>query len=360
MPADSIIGLQYGSEGKGNIAAALAPLYDGAVRVGAPNAGHTIIKDDVTYKMRQIPCAWVNPKCRLFIGPGGLINQEVLAKELYELPDSVPHRLRIDRNAGVVTPDHIKEEEDQRFNERLGSTAEGIGVAQAHKVRRTLTIAGETEALAAYITDVAREVNTMIDEGQNIQLEGTQGFGLCLNHGYYPYTTSRDILAASLLSDVGLAPSVNRFVFGVMRTYPIRVAGNSGPMGAKELTWPEVAARAGYDHIEERTTVTKRIRRVSEIDWDLLARAVMTNRPTGVFITFADYLDAKLKGINEWDTLMESGVVRTFVEEIKTKLGVTILGLTTGPRTTDIAYSPEWRIIEERIKSTTNLKQEVQ
>lgn len=359
MPADSIIGLQYGSEGKGNIAAALAPLYDGAVRVGAPNAGHTIIKNDKVYKMRQIPCAWVNPKCRLFIGPGGLINEEVLAHELYELPESVPHRLRIDRNAGVVTPDHIKEETDQKFNERIGSTSEGIGVAQALKVRRVLGIAVENANLAAYITDVAREINAMIDEGQNIQIEGTQGFGLCLNHGTYPFCTSRDILAASLLSDVGLAPSVNRFVFGVMRTYPIRVAGNSGPMGAPELTWDVVAKRAGYDSIEERTTVTKRIRRVSEIDWELLSKAVMLNRPTGIFVTFADYLDAKLKGINDWDVLMASDVVAAFVGEIENKLGVRILGLTTGPHTTDIAYSPEWREIEEVIKSTTNQKEEV-
>lgn len=340
MNVDAIVGMQYGSEGKGAIVARLASFYDAAVRTGAPNAGHTVLHDDTAYKMRSVPCAWVNPRCRLFIGAGGLVNLDVLAEELKTLPRSVMDRLKIDRNCGIVSSKDIEEEESIGMNKKNGSTAEGVGPAQARKVLRRgdFVTAGQVVELSQYITDVAGELNSMIDEGQAVMLEGTQGFGLSMNHGPYPFTTSRDVIAASLFSDAGLAPGSCRNVFGVMRTYPIRVAGNSGPMGAEEISWEEVTRRCGapVGSIVERTTVTKRIRRVSEIDWDLLKRATACNRPNGMFITFLDYIDWSMHCAKSPDDLTPEAI--KFIAQVESKLGVPVIGCGTGPGNDDMIW----------------------
>lgn len=331
---DSFVGLQWGSEGKGAICAQLARNYSAAVRTGAPNAGHTIIDGGTTYKMRSIPCAWVNRAARLLIGAGGLVNMEVLKSELLMLPRDVKDRLVIDRNAGIVDRGDAESEEYKKMNAFNGSTAEGVGPAQARKVlRQNGVLARDVPFLQNFMGNVADELNDRVDMGEAIMLEGTQGFGLCLNHGDYPFVTSRDVLASSLLSDAGLAPQTQRHVYGILRTYPIRVAGNSGPMGdkVKEITWRDVEERCGapVGSIIERTTVTNRIRRVSELNWDMLHRAVKMNRPNGIFVTFLDYLDWKDHLQTEWSELTMKS--RTFIDQIQNVLDVPVLGVTTGP-----------------------------
>lgn len=338
---DVIVGLQFGSEGKGKIAAILAGWvgrYDAAVRVGAPNAGHTIIHQGNTYKMRSIPCAWVNQTIKLYIGAGGLINLDVLFKELKMLEMwPIANRLRIDINAGIVTQDDIKAEEEAKMYEGIGSTCEGIGEAMARKIyRRAGVIAKDVSELLPYLTNVSDELNALIDNGSRIMVEGTQGFGLSLNHGYYPYVTSRDVLAASMLSECGISPHSVHKVIGVMRTYPIRVHGNSGPMGADELTWADVAQESGYESLEERTTVTKRVRRVSRINWDLLQAAVKANRPDEIALMFADYINAEDRGVNEWSKL--SHKTQAFVCKTEEMLNTPITMVSTGPEATETVY----------------------
>lgn len=331
---DVLVGLQFGSEGKGKIAAMLANEYAASVRVGAPNAGHTIIHDGASYKMRSIPCAWVNPKCKLYVGPGGLINLDVLGRELKDLVDyNIMGRLRIDVNAGIVTHEDIRTEEETKMYEGIGSTCEGIGVAMARKLLRRdggAPTAQNVKELQPFLTSVAAELNDLVDNGETILLEGTQGFGLSLNHAYYPYVTSRDVLASSILSECGLAPSTCRRVIGVMRTYPIRVHGNSGPMGAEELTWEQVAKESGYDALIERTTVTGRVRRVSRINWDMLDAAIDCNRPTEIALMFADYINAEDRGKSQWSEL--SPKTQNFVREAESRLGVPITMISTGPK----------------------------
>lgn len=354
--ADAFVGMQYGSEGKGAICARLAKNYDAAVRTGAPNAGHTVYHDGKAYKMRSIPCAWVNPKMQLFIGAGGLINLDVLAGEGKTLGSDVLRRLKIDRNAGIVTHEDIKEEEAALMFQKNGSTCEGVGTAQARKVkRRGFTTAADVLELRPYITDVAGELLDMINDGLAVQLEGTQGFGLSLNHGPYPYVTSRDILSASLLSDAGLPPSINRYTFGVMRTYPIRVAGNSGPMGAEELTWDEVSRRCGAPEgaIVERTTVTQRIRRVSEMDWDMLKRSTRMNGINGIFITFIDYLDWSMHEATKWSDI--TVYAKDFINHVERELGAPVIAIGTGPKPEHMVYTP-WA---GQILSPKELHQEV-
>jgi len=339
---DVLVGLQFGSEGKGKIAALLADQYGASVRVGAPNAGHTVIFEHKPYKMRSIPCAWVNPKCHLFIGAGGLINLNVLRHEIAMLRGieqnkmKVADRLAIDVNAGIVAPSDIEEEEATKMFEGIGSTCEGIGVAAARKLLRRKDENGypltakDIEELQPFLANVGHSLNVFNDQDVPILIEGTQGFGLSLNHGYYPYCTSRDVLASSMLGECGLAPSTVRKVIGVMRTYPIRVFGNSGPMGAEELTWDQVAKESGYESLIEKTTVTGRVRRVSRINWDLLQAAVEANKPDELAVMFGDYISAEDRGVSEWIAL--STKTRNFVHEVEHRLQVPVKYLSTGPK----------------------------
>jgi adenylosuccinate synthase len=349
---DVIVGMQWGSEGKGKIASALALNYAAAVRTGAPNAGHTVQLRGSKYVMRSVPCAWTNPDCQLFVGPAGMISQHVLAEELKQLPPSVLARLHFDRNVALIEHQDVEEEERTAMNAKVGSTAEGCGAALARKISRRSRVtigqhfANDVPAGGVFdgrVVDVAVALNDIVDGGGSVMLEGTQGFGLCLNHGTYPYVTSRDILPSSLLSDAGLAPSLHRYTIGVMRVYPIRVAGNSGPMGdAKEITWAEVSERCGAPAgaIVEKTTVTKRVRRVSEIDWAFMRRSVMLQRPTGIFLTFADYIDWTAHGAKHYGDL--SHKVVAFIERVQTELNVPVLGISTGPDQDEMVYTPEF------------------
>ncbi len=333
---DILVGLQFGSEGKGKIVSNIADGYDGSVRVGAPNAGHSIEYKGNIYKMRTIPCAWINPHCRLFIGAGGMINMDVLAHELKLIPAQIGSRLMVDINAAVVTEADAHQEGAAKMYEGIGSTTEGVGEAQARKVLRrsgSSFIALNMQELQPFLGNVSDALNKMVDRRQSILIEGTQGYGLSLNHGYYPFVTSRDVLASSMLSDCGLAPSVTRNVIGVLRTYPIRVHGNSGPMGAQELTWADVAKLSGYESLEERTTVTNRVRRVSMINWDMLQAAVRANRCNMLAVTFMDYINAADRGVNSWNNLSQKS--KDFVAEVESRLQVPVRWISTGPNVAD-------------------------
>ena len=126
-------------------------------------------------------------------------------------------------------------------------------------------------------------------------LEGTQGSALSLYHGFYPHVTSRDSNVAGCLAEAGIAPARVRRVVMVVRSYPIRVGGPSGPM-TREISWEEVERRAELpagtlsSPDKELTSKTKTKRRVGEFEWDSVRRAAMLNAPTDIALTFADYI----------------------------------------------------------------------
>jgi adenylosuccinate synthase len=326
---DVLIGGQYGSEGKGVIAGYLAKEYDIAVRVGAPNAGHTMKYQDQTWKFQQIPVASImNPKVIVCIGAAGLINLAVLRREMDWIP-GIEGRLLIDRNAGILEPKHREQEEQESMFKGIGSTMEGVGAALRHKIKRdkTFLTAKDVPELKSYITDVAAYLNSR-PAGVRIMIEGTQGFDLSLNHGPYPYCTGRDVLASSLLSDVGISPRMCDEIIMVVRTYPIRVAGNSGPM-SNELSWEEVTRRSGYPApLIERTTVTKRVRRVGAFDLSQVRRACQLNRPTQIVLTFADYITHRDARVHTWEDLSDE--TRAFVGNIEEATGVPVTLIKTG------------------------------
>lgn len=298
-----IVGMQYGSEGKGSVAEYLAPIVSMGLRSGAANAGHTIYYRDHKFVMRQIPAVWVNRRAKLIVSIGAMISLDVLLREIEEIDAILPikERLFVDYRAHVVTVGQIARERRTDLAERIGSTSatanEGIGVAMADKILRKVSCAQAKDIpeLQPYLADTVTMANECLDRDEIILLEGTQGFNLSLEHGYFPYVTSRDTSATALAASTGIAThEFDVSVIGVVRTHPIRVAGNSGPFDpdSRELTWEEVTERAGAtEQIAERTSVTGKIRRVATFSIQGFKNACLVNRPTEIALTFGDYLD---------------------------------------------------------------------
>lgn len=319
-----VVGGQFGSEAKGKVVAYLAREADLAIRTGAPNAGHTVVKDGKTHRLQQVPTAFVNPSCRLAIGAGGLIDPAILAREVAEL--GVGDRLVVDFQAGLIEPEHAAQEGE--LVKQIGSTGKGCGAALADRVWRRGRLARDLgpEGLGVELADVSLLANDLLDSGGRVLLEGTQGYGLSLYHGHYPHVTSRDTTAAGFLAEAGLGPLSVTEVILVIRTYPIRVAGPSGPLPG-EISWEELSERAGRDLVE-RTTVTNKVRRVAEFDIEIVKRAIKANRPTGIALMFLDYLFPEDAGKDDWDSLSKEA--QAYVLDLEGKLGVPVTLLGTG------------------------------
>lgn len=323
---DVIVGGQYGSEGKGQIAGYLAPEYDLLVRVGGPNAGHSVWQDPEPYVFHHLPSGTnTNPHARIVLAAGAVINVKTLLREIADC--QVDHeRLVIDPHAVIITDEDIANEKE--FCRTMGSTGQGVGLATARRIldrkleRRKCRIAENEKVLAPFVHPVTDVLDSHFRKGCAVMLEGTQGTGLSLYHGEYPHVTSRDTTVAGCLADAGISPSRVRRVIMVCRTYPIRVqsppGGTSGYM-SNELEWKEIANRSGISEAElkrsEVTSTTRRKRRVSEFDWALLRRSASLNAPTDIALTFADYLDVKNRRASRIDQLTRESV--KFIEEVE-------------------------------------------
>lgn len=321
-----LVGGQYGSEGKGAVVAHIANDYGVHVRVGSPNAGHTIYWNGEKHVMQSIPCGWINPNAKIVIGRGALINIKQFMKELGHILHYYPDfmsRLYIDAEAGILDEKFHEAEggTEGEMHRRIGSTGEGVGPARVARINRDLNefrqfkhVAEELDLMGCMVENTPRIIADMQDIGENILVEGTQGSGLSLLHSYYPYCTSIDTNAAGIISEVGIAPSRVTDVILVLRTYPIRVAGNSGPM-KNEITWDELSSRTGINLIPEKTTVTKKVRRIAEWDDDLFCQSCILNEPTEFALTFADYIDPKLYEVDDKEKVLRSQPLKKFLQE---------------------------------------------
>ncbi|MGA2357843.1 MAG: adenylosuccinate synthetase [Terriglobales bacterium] len=183
-------------------------------------------------------------------------------------------------------------------------------------------LASDYKELHPYISSTWEELERAYSAGSKVLLEGTQGTGLSIHHGCYPYVTSRDTTVAGCLSEAGISPSRVRKVVMVCRTYPIRVQsppkGTSGPM-SRELKWNDISQRSGIPLAKlkktEKTSTTNRDRRVSEFDWALLRKAAALNGPTDVALTFADYLHKKNEDARRFEQLHPDDI--QFVEQVE-------------------------------------------
>lgn len=335
MTLTVIVGGQYGSEGKGKMASYLAKtagrgVY--SVRSGGSNAGHTAYRDDTPHRLRQLPSGAVVPHTPLRIAAGAVVDLPVLRREVHDLAIDL-RRLMIDRNAVVMEDADSAAETLQGLRERVGSTLSGTGVATTRKIMRAegLHLAQHEPSLRHVVGRVSEDLNWALDRGEHVVIEGTQGFGLSLHHSeHYPFVTSRDTTAAAFLSDVGLSPLLVTDVILVLRTFPIRVAGNSGPLN-EETTWQQIAAYSSANPITlgEYTTVTQQLRRVGMFDWDLAGRAIRANRPTVIALHGADYLDRADYGVSDWSDLSTRST--EFVRRIEAAFDVPVGYVFTGP-----------------------------
>jgi len=321
---DVLVGGEYGSEGKGHICAHLAGEYDLLIRVGGPNAGHTVFEDPKPFKHYQLPCGTRKSGADLLIGPGAVLDVQKLLKEISDCQVSV-ERISIDPQAMIIE-ERDKLREQKTIVGSIGSTGQGVGAATARKVMRgaegKVRLARSIKALQPYIKESREVLEHAFRNGWRVFLEGTQGTGLSLHHGHYPHVTSRETSVAGCLADAGISPSRVRKVIMVCRTYPIRVEdpqnATSGPM-SREISWEIVSKRSGIPLEElqdkERTTTTDRKRRVSEFDWDLFRRGVSLNAPTDIALTFVDYVKIENREARRFEQLSEETIL--FIEELE-------------------------------------------
>lgn len=338
---DVIVGGQYGSEGKGKIAAHLAKEYDILVRVGGPNAGHTV-PGNPPYIHHHLPSGTLHSSARLVLGPGSVINVEDLLKEVSDC--GVTHgRLTIDPNAMVIEDDDIGKERET-LQKSIGSTAQGVGRATIRKIERSgAKLARNIAELAPFLRPTLDVVEDAVSGGGRIMLEGTQGTGLSIHHGCYPHVTSRETTVPGCLADAGINPRLLRRVTMVIRTYPIRVGGKSGPL-SQEITFGEIERRTGRDPgalvRAEVGSTTGRKRRVGEFDWDMVRRAAFLNGATDVALTFADYLSAANERAHRFEQLTPETI--SMVEEVERVTEAQVSLIATGPGMRGIIDRREW------------------
>ncbi len=321
---DVMVGGQYGSEGKGHIASFLAREYDVLVRVGGPNAGHTVYRSSGKVTYHHLPSGTQhNPKAQLIIGPGATIHVATLQEELAASQIDAK-RLSIDPQAMIITDQDKKKE--AKLQKAIGSTGQGVGSATSRRIMgrssASVKLARDIKPLRPFIRETRAQLDYFFRNGDRVFLEGTQGTGLSLFHGFYPHVTSRDTTVAGCLAEAGISSNRVRRVIMVCRTYPIRVQSpldsTSGHMSL-EIDWKEVSRRSKISTKElakcERTSTTNRERRVCEFDWDLLRKAASLNAPTDVALSFVDYIDIKNRNARRFDQLTPNTI--HFIEEIE-------------------------------------------
>ena len=334
MPVDLIVGALFGDEGKGKIAAfkAFDERPQVMVRTGAINAGHTVLFQGIEYKLRALPSGLVTHRDGIgAIAPGALISVEVLRREVEELGLG-KGSVWVDERTGIITEEHVeRERSDQNLSRKIGSTLTGVGAAMSDRVLRRLRLARDyKEEIGKFATvvDLPELLYEAVDGFKLVHVEGTQGFGLSLFHGTYPYVTSRDVTAGALLSETGLSPSDVRDVVLVTKAYVTRVG--AGPLEG-ELS-EEEAKRRG---LIEYGTVTGRPRRVAPLESNLhlLKRAARANGATKMAVTKVDVLFPKAKGVRSWRDLPQG--VKAWLSDIEKEVGVPICYVGTGAEALD-------------------------
>jgi adenylosuccinate synthase len=333
VPATVVVGAQWGDEGKGKIVDLLAQDSDVVCRYqGGPNAGHTIVVGDETFKIRQTPSGVISGKISV-IGAGCVVDPQVLLEELDELAARGvdPSVVVVSGNAHLIMPWHVaidQASERRLGNLQIGTTRRGIGPAYADKasrigirvqdvldpkiLRQKIEVAlaeknvwlervyevapfdleeiwsryaGYAERLAPYVGDVSLLVDQALRDGKRVLFEGAQATLLDLDHGTYPFVTSSNPIASGAPTGIGIGPTRIDKVLGVSKAYVTRVG--EGPFPS-EIVGPDQERLR--DLGGEFGTVTGRIRRCGWLDLVALRYAVRINGITSLALTKLDVL----------------------------------------------------------------------
>lgn len=345
MSVTIIIGAQWGDEGKGRMTDNLATDSKYIARYsGGDNAGHTITLGEDIFKLHLIPSGIIHPHTICLIGSGVVINPKTLLREIDNLAargiNVSPERLKIARNAHLITPAHIaldKAREEARGKDKIGTTLRGIGptytdktsrsglrtnllsdpegladAIQAHIAEKNLWLENiygaeplDADAVAVEYLEYARRLaphlvdgpallHEALDNGEPVLAEGAQGSMLDLDHGTYPFVTSSSPLASGAMLGLGLGPMTATRIVGVTKAFSSRVG--AGPF-ATELDG-DLAHRlrgTGAKPWDEYGTTTGRPRRVGWLDLVVVRYASRLNSFSELVITKLDILS----GLNE-------------------------------------------------------------
>jgi len=331
----TVIGAQWGDEGKGKIVDWLASRADMVVRFqGGHNAGHTLVVGEQVYKLSLLPSGIVRGTPSV-IGNGVVLDPWALKAEVEKLAGQgitiTPDVLMVADNCPLILPIHRDLDalrEDASGAGKIGTTRRGIGPAYEDKVgRRAIRVcdlaklddlgplldrlcahhdalrAGfneppvDRERLLRHLSDIAgfvlqfakpvwRDLDAALQRGRRILFEGAQGVLLDVDHGTYPFVTSSNTVAGTTGSGTGMGPRAAGFVLGIVKAYTTRVG--SGPFPTEQEN--EIGQRLG-ERGHEFGTVTGRQRRCGWFDAVLVRQAAAVSGVTGIALTKLDVLD---------------------------------------------------------------------
>jgi len=349
---DLVYDMQFGSTGKGLLAGhlALKHHYDTAITAFAPNAGHTFIDSDKRRMIHtQLANSVVSPKIRqVLISAGSHVNLDALKREIVEAVNlgymGHPIDVCIHENAAICGS-QSKEAEEATTN-KIGSTQKGMGASMIQKIRRdpdvSSTFGQSPAAKYDFIWQHKDVVIKIVNNAEYLKrvmsadlgiIEGAQGFSLGINSGFYPYVTSRECTVSQIMSDTQVRGTKVRKIYGVARTFPIRVAnryvdgqmiGWSGPIydDQRETSFYDIGVAT------EKTTVTKLPRRVFTFSDEQVRQCLICNDTDEIFLNFCNYLGDSEAVINMVNRIHE------IAEEVGSEAKVTLTGW--GPTTDNI------------------------
>lgn len=328
MPVHVVVGGQFGSEGKGKAALHFAKEFgvNISVKVSGINAGHTVLDANGNkHIFRILPSASVLGNITCVLSAGCCFKPSLLFEEMQLMKD-YNLKVLIHPNAGIITDEIAANEKASGLVENIGSTGTGTGIVTLRRIARNgkFISAKDIPELKPYIADTPEYMRRALKKNANIMIEGAQGYGLSMLGSYWPYCTSRDTTASAFIAEAGLSPFDVKNIIMVLRTYPIRVGGNSGPL-PMETTWEQVTKDARSPvPIKEYTSVTKRLRRVAYFDPELVREAQSVNRANITVLNFLDYI---------WDKIPnEIGPNRQeFIDMVRTEAQCPVTHVGYGP-----------------------------
>jgi len=334
MSSVVVVGTQWGDEGKGKITDFLSQNAEVVARYqGGNNAGHTIVFNDVTYKLHLIPSGIFFPEKTCVLGNGMVIDPKAFVEEIKYLHDKdiSTDNLRVSNRAHIILPYHLKLDilqEEEKGIHKIGTTKKGIGPAYMDKAarigirvadlldkevfkeklkqnlkekNRLLEKVYEVEPIqiedifeeyyeygqqmSKYVCDTSVVLNEALDEGRRVLFEGAQGVMLDIDQGTYPFVTSSNPVAGGVTIGSGVGPSKISTVVGVSKAYTTRVG--DGPF-ITELTGPigDQIREVG----KEYGTTTGRARRVGWFDSVVVRHARRVSGITDLSLNSLDVL----------------------------------------------------------------------
>ena len=331
-----VVGSQWGDEGKGKIVDWLSSEADVVIRFqGGHNAGHTLVIDGVTYKLRLLPSGVVRKNKIAVIGNGVVVDPWALIDEIEEIRSKGVNisqkNLIISETANLILPFHKEMDEmreDAAGKAKIGTTRRGIGPAYEDKVGRRsirvmdlsseknlddrldmvlqhhnlirkglgkeiynkdklkkdlLKIAPE---ILKYSQPVWKKIDEFKSQGKKILFEGAQGILLDVDHGTYPFVTSSNTVASSAATGSGCGPNSINYVLGITKAYTTRVGEGPFPTELNDEIGKQLGAKG-----KEFGTVTSRKRRCGWLDGVLVRQTIKISGIDGIALTKLDVLD---------------------------------------------------------------------